>query len=389
MRVVLLDTSNPDEMTGGQSVFIRNLIPRLEADVAVVGAASGSEPLGVWQRRSLHGSEYYFLPVARMPQPGRPPLVPLRLTSCLGVAVFRRRILDAGDVMYVHSPEMGLPLAVGSGRKPMVLHVHGAANPLTASRYRWARASVLRAAYGVVQRLVIRNSAHVLSVDEAGLVMARGHRAHKSRTGLTLLPICVDMDLFCPGDTAAARAELGLSAEARILLFVGRLEAAKGTARLIEALGELATRDARVRLVVIGDGSQRPDMERASGALGVSDKVVFSGWVDHDRLPRYLQAADALLLPSDYEGLPTVVVEAMACGVPVVATDVGGLGGLIKEGQNGLLLKSVTSHALAAATEQVLDRTWPTDEVRASVGEYSAAYVAAQVTDVLRRAYAC
>ncbi len=385
MRVVLLDTSNPDEMTGGQSVFIRNLIPRLGADVRVVGATSGGDRLGKWQRRSLRGVAYDFLPVARMPEPGHQPVVPLRLSSCLGVAAFRRRILDAGDVMYVHSPEMGLPLTFGPGGKPIVMHIHGAANPLTASRYRWARGAFLLRWYGWLQRRVIRKSSHVLSVDEKGLALARSSLAPGSRTGLMFLPICVDQNLFCPGERADARVALGLPVEGRLLLFVGRLEAAKGTARLVEALGALVARHALIRLVVIGDGSQRAIMRQAARRLGVDDRLTFAGWVDHDALPTWLQAADALLLPSDYEGLPTAVIEALSCGVPVVATAVGGLSGLI-DGTNGVLLTEVSSAALVEATEQALEREWHVADLTRSVDEYSAERVAAQVTEVLRRA---
>ena len=388
MRVVLLDTSNPDEMTGGQSVFIRNIIPRLGVDVRVVGTTSGSEPLGKWQRRVLRGVSYDFMPVARMPRPGRAPLVPLRLTSCAGVALFRRRILRAGDVMYVHSPEMGLPLALGPGRKPMVTHVHGAANPLTASRYPWARATGLRRVYGALQRRVIAASAQVMSVDQKGLDMARACLPAQSVTGLTLMPICVDTTLFCPGDRAAARSSLGLPQAGHILLFVGRLEEAKGTKRLIEALASLAGRDEPLSLILIGDGSQRLVMEEQARRAGVADHLVFAGWVDHDALPAWLQASDALLLPSDYEGLPTAVIEALACGIPVVATAVGGLSGLIEEDKNGLLLHEVSSEALTAATERALEQQWSVDDLTASVDEYSAEEIAAKVCDVLRRAAA-
>lgn len=386
MRVVILDTSNPDEMTGGQSVFIRNLVPRLEADVKVVGTTSGPEALGRWQRRSLRGVAYDFMPVARMAPPGRAPVVPLRLASFLGVALFRQRILRAGDVMYVHSPEMAVPLGLGPRRKPIVMHLHGAANPLAASRYAWARTATLRRLYGALQRRVINTSTLVVSVDQQGLQLARRSLTENSKTRLALLPICVDQSLFHPGDKVPARSSLGLPPSTRLLLFVGRLEQAKGTERLVEAFAELATRMDSLSLVLIGDGSQRFAMEEQARRAGLRDHLLFVGWVDHDSLPVWFQAADVLLLPSDYEGLPTAVIEALACGVPVVTTAVGGLPGLICEGKNGLLLKERTSEALAAATERALDHRWSVNELTASVNEYSSDRIAARVTALLRNA---
>lgn len=384
LRVVILDTSNPDEMTGGQSVFIRNLIPCLEADVKVVGATTGSEALGRWQRRNLRGVPYDFMPVARMSPPGRAPVLPLRLTSLLGVALFRRRITCAGDVMYVHSPEMGLPLCLGPGRKPIAMHLHGAANPLLGSRYVWARRAAFRDLYGILQRRVITASALVMSVDEKGLQVARETLSDKSTTRLAFVPICVDTSLFRPGDKTAARSTLGLRPSCRLLLFVGRLEQAKGTERLVEAFAKLASGRDSLSLALIGDGSQRFVMEEHARRAGVADRLLFAGWVDHDSLPAWMQAADVLLLPSDYEGLPTAVIEALACAVPVVATAVGGLPTLIREGRNGLLLKERTSEALVAAIERALEHHWSAHELTASVNEYSSDHIGALVTRLLR-----
>jgi glycosyltransferase involved in cell wall biosynthesis len=386
LRIVMLDTSNPDEMTGGQSVFIRNLLPRLEGDVRVVGATGGPEALGVWQRRSLHGVPYEFMAVARMGAPGRAPRVPLRLASLIGVGRFRRAILRAGDVMYVQSPEMGLPLTFGAARKPIVFHVHGAANPLVASRYAWARNTVLRQAYSRLQRRVINASRLVLSVDDAGLQLCRGKLVRGSQTRLELVPICVDTALFCAGDGDAARAGHGLAASDRVVAFVGRLEQAKGVVELVEALVLLRDHTPPVRLVVIGDGSQRDLMEETARRSGVLDRIVFAGWVEHDQLPTWLRASDVLALPSAHEGLPTAVIEALACGVPVVATPVGDVPRLVHDGKNGLILRDRTPRTLAEALGRVLAAGWPAADVAASVSDYSAERIASLVSGLLREA---
>jgi glycosyltransferase involved in cell wall biosynthesis len=324
------------------------------------------------------------MPVARMSPPGRAPTVPLRLTACLGVARSRGKILGAGDVMYVHSPEMGLPLSMGPARKPLVTHLHGASNPLAVSRYTWARLSALRRLYGLLQRRVIKASQAVLSVDEAGLRLSQTHRAEHDRSRRAIVPVCFDDGLFRPGDKAAAKSRLGLPPSSRVLAFVGRLEKAKGTERLLEGFSQVARRREDIHLVLLGDGSQRAALEEKSSRAGVGERLVLAGWVDHDRLPDWLQAADLLLLPSDAEGLPTVVIEALACAVPVVATAVGGIPALIEEGRNGLLLRERSPEALAAAIDQALGRAWSATELVRSVEDYSADRVAARVGQVLR-----
>jgi exopolysaccharide biosynthesis WecB/TagA/CpsF family protein len=382
-RIVILDESNPDEMTGGQSVFIRNILPRLEGEIRVVGATSGAEPLGAWQQRTLHGVDYRFMPVARMSAPGRAPRIPVRFASLLGVARFRRAILRAGDVMYVQSPELGLPLTFGTARKPIVLHVHGAANPLVASRYPWARNVLLRRAYAWLQKRVVNASRLVLSVDEAGMRLCRGYLAGSTDTRLELVPICVDTSLFHPGDRAAARAARGLAASDQVFVFVGRVEAAKGVEPLVDALALLVGRSLPARLVVIGDGSRRAAMEERASRAGVLDRIVFAGWVGQEQLPAWLQASDMLVLPSAHEGLPTAVVEALACGIPVVATPVGDLLRLIHEGRNGIIVEKPTPAALAGVLESALGSDWSAEDVAASVDHYGADRVAAVINGLL------
>ncbi|HZK59488.1 MAG TPA: glycosyltransferase, partial [Cryobacterium sp.] len=284
------------------------------------------------------------------------------------------------------SPEMALPLVVGPRRKPVVTHIHGAANPLSVSRYPWARASLLRRVFRGLQRFGVARSTLVLSVDDAGLRLAAGGGGRGPRTAL--LPVCVDTDLFARGDAAPARAALGLPSSARVLVFVGRLEAAKGTGRLVDAFADLVRQNESVVLVLIGDGSQRSLMTEQARRLGVLDRVVFAGWVDHDTLPRWFQAADVLLLPSDDEGLPTVVIEALSCGVPVVVTAVGGLPTLITDGENGILLRGRTAGELASATSEALHRDWAEEKLTASVTAYSAGSVAATVGVLLSQAAA-
>ena len=172
----------------------------------------------------------------------------------------------------------------------------------------------------------------------------------------------------------------------RLLLFVGRLERAKGTELLIAAFAKLASNRESLMLALIGDGSQRSAMREQAREAGLDARLLFPGWVDHDALPAWLRAADVLLLPSDYEGLPTAVIEALACAVPVVATAVGGLPGLIREGENGLLLRERTSDALAAATAKALDRTWTSQALTGSVAPFTAERVAVRTMELLRQA---
>ncbi|KAF1007330.1 MAG: N-acetyl-alpha-D-glucosaminyl L-malate synthase [Luteibacter sp.] len=135
----------------------------------------------------------------------------------------------------------------------------------------------------------------------------------------------VDTRLFTPGDRVAARRRLDLPPEAPIVLYVGNLKASKGCHDLARAFPHVTARHHDARLVYVGGGPDRESLERLTGSVCSAPAVRFAGAADHASLADWFRAADVLCLPSHNEGVPNVVLEAMACGTPVVATSVGGI----------------------------------------------------------------
>jgi len=149
------------------------------------------------------------------------------------------------------------------------------------------------------------------------------------------------------------RQSLGIGDRERVVLAVGRFSREKGHTDLIDAFALLRrSRGQGVRLLLVGDGPERSRIESAVRAGGLAGAVVFTGQVP-DVQPFYALAA-ALAVPSHSEGSPNVVLEAMAAGVPVVATAVGGVPELVNDGETGLLVAARTPSTLAAALDRVL-----------------------------------
>jgi glycosyltransferase involved in cell wall biosynthesis len=145
-----------------------------------------------------------------------------------------------------------------------------------------------------------------------------------------------------------ARAALGVTGP--VLATAGRLTAQKA---LPDALWGVA-RVRAVELLVLGDGSERPALEREAETLGVSDRVRFLGAGTRDDVLRLFRAADAVLVTSAWENLPHTVVEALAVGTPVIATAVGGIPEVVVDGENGLLVPPHDVDAIAAAVARVV-----------------------------------
>jgi glycogen(starch) synthase len=135
------------------------------------------------------------------------------------------------------------------------------------------------------------------------------------------------------------------------VLFVGRLAPQKGVRALVEAAALIENPSARVLLV--GDGPEREALEREARRIGVGDRVRFLGFFAHDRLPAAMAHADVLVLPSLYEELGTVLLEAMYAGLPIVASRTGGIPDVIEDGSNGLLVPPGDPEALARAIDRV------------------------------------
>lgn len=154
----------------------------------------------------------------------------------------------------------------------------------------------------------------------------------------------VDHARFSPGDRTIARRKLGLPGAAALLLCVGRIQPLKGLGLAIEALGQLVPAvDRPLELLVVG-GASGPSGEReierlrtAAIVAGVSDHVSFVGPIPHDATPDHYRAADAVLVCSFSESFGLSALEAQACGIPVVATDVGGLSHVVQDGRSGFL----------------------------------------------------
>jgi glycosyltransferase involved in cell wall biosynthesis len=157
-----------------------------------------------------------------------------------------------------------------------------------------------------------------------------------------------------PADRVAAeRRRLGLPDGARVLGTVGRLDAQKGVRYLLDAMPEVVARHPDVRLLVVGEGELMEAHREQAQALGLADRVVFAGF--STEIPLLQSVMDVQVFPSLFEGTPLTLFEAMSMARPIVATDVDGLGEVLRDGDTGLLVPPADPAALATALVRVLD----------------------------------
>lgn len=177
----------------------------------------------------------------------------------------------------------------------------------------------------------------------------------------------VDLERFVPLDPAESRAALGLPLQGRVLLMVGHLVELKGHRLVIEMLPHLPD----ACLVIVGDGDQLDSLKARADSLGVLERIQFAGQVANEDLRRYYSAADVLMLASSREGWPNVLLEAMACGTPVVATRVNGTPEIVSSPEAGRLAPDRSPDGLLAAFRDLMEHCPDRAQVRAYAERFS------------------
>jgi L-malate glycosyltransferase len=185
-------------------------------------------------------------------------------------------------------------------------------------------------------------------------------------TPVTVVPYGVDLERFVPVEKPAS-GEVIIGA-------VSRLSPEKGLEYLIEAFATLRQRfGARVRLRIAGDGPEQGRIEAQISRLGVAGAVELLGWVDYEAIPAFLGSLDIFAMPSTYEGFGVAAVEASACGLPVVASNVHGIPDVVRDGVTGLLAPAQDASALADALSSLVED----GAGRRAMGQAGRAYIAA------------
>jgi glycosyltransferase involved in cell wall biosynthesis len=342
--LVASGTFHPD--SGGPPTYLLTLARELtRRGHAMRVVTYGDEPTG---RR-------YSYPVHRVP---RRRAAPSRL------ALFAREVWRYGrdaDLLFVN--DYGLPAAVANRalRKPVVMKIVGdfaweyaVRHGLIAAdepfeRFQRSRYGPRVEALRLMQSTYVRAATRVIVPSSFVRWYVEGWGAAPERIRVVENAV-EDPTAELDEDRATIRARLGIGQEERVVLVVARLTSWKGIDTVIAALDGLAPLQLPgARLVVVGDGPDRGRLEGLAAALP-GGQVRFTGELPRPEVGRWMCAADVLALCSGYEGLSHVLLEAMAAGLPVLASDVGGNRALVRDGQNGILVP----YGDVAATRQAL-----------------------------------
>lgn len=262
------------------------------------------------------------------------------------------------DLVHIHSGfptgPLGYWLKVAFGI-PYIMTLHGGEVP-----------GFLPEEVGTLHKILAPTTRIVWSAASAVIAVSDGLRDLSLQAipavDIQVIPNGVDCQYFSPPQTR--RRHDGPTR----LLFVGRVVRQKGLSYLLDALAALKSQGMTDwRLRIVGDGPTRLRLEAQAAQCGIADWVEFPGWLPFEQIPEEMRSADVFVLPSIVEGMPLVLLQAMASGLPVVATSVSGSVDLVQPGENGLLVPAKTATALQEALATLL----ASRPLRERMGEHS------------------
>lgn len=231
---------------------------------------------------------------------------------------------------------------------------HGLNNPVARSRYPWAR--ILGKPYErrIVRALQrMRPDAIIAAADQAEVNrFLEGPGRSLDRSVVHSFATRVDRSVFFAEPRDAARAELGLDPDDLILVASARLSRTKGWRLLLETVRLLADDSSSVHLIFVGDGEDRSKIVAAASASGIASHVSITGFISQDRVRTYLNSTDVCVVASHAEGWSLAMLEALACARPLVSTEVSGAAAMIREGENGFIVRDRDPRRFAAAVRK-------------------------------------
>jgi glycosyltransferase involved in cell wall biosynthesis len=346
IRLLTFTNLYPSEAQPRHGIFVEQRLRRLvetgrvQASV-VVPVPQPLVASATWDGRPVvrHGIEVHYFPyrVARgFTTLFHPRLMAYAARKILADLRTKDRTFDVLDAHFLYPDGVAAAHLAATLGLPLILTARGS-DVNVALRERIAGRSI-RWAVGRAAAVVAVSAALRDAMIESGIPADR----------ITVLRNGVDVDVFRPGERSELRVEFGFSCPT--LLAVGNLVSEKGLDLALAALVQLPG----ARLVVIGAGPQAARLREVAAHLGVEDRVRWLAPVSQAELARYYAAADITLLTSTREGLPNVLLESLACGTPIVATDVGGVSEVVSNTVAGRVVRDRSASSIAAACRELL-----------------------------------
>jgi glycosyltransferase involved in cell wall biosynthesis len=338
MKVLML-TPSYSPIVGGTETAVKNLAINLnkigiKTDVMTFNMDKKWEPIWKWEIKKEDGVTVFRIPACNLFKQMPNPLRHFLKISVIPDLSFRK-ILKGYDILHFHDDlDLTFPIFSWFVKKPKVFHCHS----LQGNFHSYKR--------NIICKTMFRKSfdAYLAVSNESGRLAKK-----LGANNVFILHNGVDIEEY------KHRFHEFNEPIGKNILFVGRLDPIKGIQYLLRAMEIVCKVLPEAKLILVGDGKERENLENLTKILGLSDCVTFVGMIPHKKIPDYMDLADIFVLPSLSEGFPIVIPEAMAGGLPIVATRVGGVPDIIEDGVNGYMVEPGNFQEMANKIISILE----------------------------------
>ena len=374
------DFSN-NQSFGGSTGYIKNILPYFSShSIFIFGLGlNGTIP---W-KKFIFSKDCIFYPVVSFKCPSK---LPMRLNALFAYLINRRRILNFGfDVLYIQSPEICLPFLFFNKRTPIIYHQHGSGNPVKYSKYSYGKKLIFIKLFDYFTKIIHKYSDWTIAIDQLCFKQAIANGAEKKTT---LLLNAVDTNRYYPDEEKRLymRKAYKLKQNTCAILYAGRIEKNKGFQYLVESLPILKSKGFPFHVFFAGDGTYKDELIKRIEKCNSTHDVTFLGYVPHQKLHMFYLMTDILVLTSDMEGIPMVILETFACGTPAIAYNVGGIPLVLKNGKNGKLIDNRKPHTIAYSIIEVYNKKYNRMEIAKTVESLGANKAAGKIVKIFQKA---
>jgi glycosyltransferase involved in cell wall biosynthesis len=368
LKIVHVSGINPFSVKpSGMYAYMAGLASTLSkkgVDVAIIGKEMGEEEL------QTHNIK----------------LIPIKMKKATSIIFLTKLMVKApfwklseNAIIHGHRPDFLFPFIIFSRRNPKVCTLHGIPNINVKTR----KNLLIWGIYTSLEKLSLRHIDRFIAVNRS-TKQYYSEKEPKIKNRIVVIPVGIDTQVFKPIDQRKMRKRYGFDQKEKIILYVGRFSIEKRLDLLLKVFKDLKEKISNARLVLVGNGLEEIKLRNIVKMENIED-VTFMNSVKHEKIPEIINCADVLALCSLFEGMPTVVLEALACGVPVVATDVGDVSCVVKDNETGFLVKERDRSQISDRLLKVID--WGRESYSQRCIEVAGAYSWNNVTERILNVY--
>jgi glycosyltransferase involved in cell wall biosynthesis len=346
--------------TGGSGTLCDQLIKSFGNDVALVGLTTrNSEIVKQWRKKKILGTEYDFYAVKYTKKLiNKKPLIPGRLKWYIALHQCKEDIVNYGcSNIFTQSPETLLVIS-NWGLDNICYTFAGLTNPLSMSRFKWAR--LFDNLFEKIFRQKLKKVNSFLAAASSEEISAYSQKIsnYGIKIKINQFPTRVDTSIFYPMNKNELRIDLDFNLKSKIIITSGRLSEVKGWRLMLDSFKLFLKDYPDSYFLFIGDGQDKPKIEDYLRDSGIREKVKLLGFLPKVQLAKYLNISDIYVMGSFFEGWPTSMVEAIACGIPICSTDFGSAKEILNNEKIGVIVNGRNPEIFAEQMKKAILLTY-------------------------------